>query len=256
LEKKTAPNWARPSATVTDPRDFRPRAAQTAAAAVLSVSGRPWFRGTPHAPHRPHALRCRPYPLWRGFVEAKAFFASPSLAPAHLTVDLCHVAASCAPTLATSGRATPRQPPRAPLELGPPPRTIGRRSEPTTGDPAPSCSSPMATLPVSAFFIHSPARPTRPPVLPKSQEPRRPLQLQPRPLLWPTVDDTPPPERRYRGEPLTVSFPYLHHPKSDPRAAGVPLGLLPHSLSPPVAGLASHHNPAPWSSLLPYFVPG
>jgi hypothetical protein len=166
----------------------------------------PWFRGTPHAPHRPRALRCRPYPSRRGFVEAKAFFASPSLAPACLAVHLCHAAAPRAPTPATADRATPRRPPR----------TVGHRSKPTTGDPAPSCSSPAAASPVSAIFIHSLARPTWPPAPLEFEEPRRPLPRQPRPLLRTAADDSPPPERRCRGEPLTVSFPSLHRPKSDP----------------------------------------
>jgi hypothetical protein len=52
---------------------------------------------------------------------------------------------------------------------------------------------------------------------------------------------TPPLEPRCRGELLTVSFPSFHHPKSDPRAAGVLLGLLPHSLSPP----ARRNRPVP-----------
>jgi hypothetical protein len=84
-----------------------------------------------------------------------------------------------------------------------------------------------------AFFIHSPARPTQPPAPLKSQEPRRPLQRQPRPLLRPATDDSPLPERHYRGELLTVSFPSFHRPKLNPRAGDVPLGLLPHSLLPP-----------------------
>jgi hypothetical protein len=52
---------------------------------------------------------------------------------------------------------------------------------------------------------------------------------------------TPPLEPRCRGELLTESFPSFHHPKSDPRAAGVLLGLLPHSLSPP----ARRNRPVP-----------
>jgi hypothetical protein len=66
------------------------------------------------------------HPLPRLLVPARRF-----LPPACLTVHLCHAAAPRAPTPATAGRATPRQP-QAPPELGPPLRTVGHRSELTT----------------------------------------------------------------------------------------------------------------------------
>jgi hypothetical protein len=64
---------------------------------------------------------------------------------------------------------------------------------------------------------------------------------------------TPPLERRCRGELLTVSFPSFHRPKSDPRAAGVPLGLLPHSLSPPAHRNRSAPPPPRATAALPCF---
>jgi hypothetical protein len=79
---------------------------------------------------------------------------SPFAPPARLVVHLCHAAAPCAPMPATAGRATPRQP-RAPLELGPPLRTVGHRSELTTSHrrhllpslwPHRRCRPPSSTL--------------------------------------------------------------------------------------------------------------
>jgi hypothetical protein len=113
-----------------------------------------------------------------------------------------------------------------------------------------SSSSPTTASPVPAFSNHPLAWPARPQAPPESLEPRRPLQRQPRPLLWPAAGDSPPPERRCRGEPLTVSFPSLHHPKSDPRAGGVHLGHFPHPShrrSPESAGAAVAR--APWPPL-------
>jgi hypothetical protein len=65
---------------------------------------------------------------------------------------LCHAAASRASAPATVGRAAPRRPPQAPPELGPPPRTIGCRSEPTMSHYAP------LLLPLRSP-LHGPPRP-------------------------------------------------------------------------------------------------
>jgi hypothetical protein len=54
----------------------------------------------------------------------------------HLAFLCRHTAASCASTPANAGRATPRRLPRAPPELGPPPQTVGRRSETTISNSA------------------------------------------------------------------------------------------------------------------------
>jgi hypothetical protein len=41
-----------------------------------------------------------------------------------------------------------------------------------------------------------------------------------------------------------VAFPSLHHPKSEPRAAGVHLSHFPHPVSPPVTGIGRRrHRP-------------
>jgi hypothetical protein len=61
---------------------------------------------------------------------------TPRLFSTSLTTPTSRAAAlllstSRAPELTTAGRAVPSQPPRAPLKLGPPPRTVDRRSEPT-----------------------------------------------------------------------------------------------------------------------------
>jgi hypothetical protein len=186
---------------------------------------------------------CAAYPLLSSPVIQSCLLHS-----ARLTVHLCHAIAPRAPTPATASRATPRRPPRAPPKLGPPPRTVGRRLEPTTGHSVPSCSSPMAASPVSAFFIHSPARPTRPPAPPESQEPRRPLQRQPRPLHRPTADDSPPPERRCHGEPLTVSFPSLHRPKSDPEPPTFPSSYSPTPSHLWLTGIGRRHRLHPFVS--------
>jgi hypothetical protein len=120
----------------------------------------------PHAFRPPHVAHAIIVPCCLSTAESvgdskpSCSLRSPLLASPFTSAMLQHPA----------GRATPRRPPRAPPELGPPPRTIGRRSEPTTGHPVPSCSSPAAALPVSAFFIHSPAWPTQPPAPPESQE--------------------------------------------------------------------------------------
>jgi hypothetical protein len=63
-----------------------------------------------------------------------------------LALPHCHAVAPHTSTPATTGRAAPRRPPRAPPDLGPPPQTIGRRSEPTASHPAPPLPLPRATL--------------------------------------------------------------------------------------------------------------
>jgi hypothetical protein len=126
----------------------------------------------------------------------------------------------------------------------------GHRSELTRRCVMPFCSSLVAASPVPAFSIHSLTRPTQPQAPPEFHEPQRPLQLQPRPLLWPVIGDSPLLGCHCRGEPLTVSFPSLHRPKSDPRAAGVQLDHFPHPShrrSPKSAGAAVAH--APWPPL-------
>jgi hypothetical protein len=71
--------------------------------------------------------------------------------------------------------------------------------------------------------------------------------------LWATSRSPPPPDDALHAIPLwpttcrhgaraMVSFPSLHCPKSDPRAAGVHLDHIPHPLSPSVTGISRHHR--------------
>jgi hypothetical protein len=92
----------------------------------------------------------------------------------------------------------------------------------------PSSSSPATASPVPAFSNHPPARPTRPQAPPESLEPRRPLQRQPLPLLRPATSDSPPPEHRCRGEPLTVRFCPLQPLNRAPPLVDLLLDLFPH----------------------------
>jgi hypothetical protein len=65
-----------------------------------------------------------------------SLLATPTSRVAALLLSAPH-----APELTAVGQAAPRQPPRAPPELGPPPRTVGRRSEPTASNLAPFAPS-------------------------------------------------------------------------------------------------------------------
>jgi hypothetical protein len=102
LEKKTAPNWARPSAIAPTGVGFRPR--QSLPTARCSDSCRrgsplhcrflaaPGYRVTLHALYHPREMRYQPYPLaaWLHRSEGPLFFLFARLCSLHRVCSACH----------------------------------------------------------------------------------------------------------------------------------------------------------------------